>query len=515
MATNKKLRTPLIKPRTQGGSFYTFGSAIEDIGLNINEKSNRVELTHYVLIDIPDFSADSLHANGHYDTENSGDMLFAESFQNYALNLETVARNQDNYNFTINKTCSEKVFWKWLSATSNFDVTKDGDIYHETSDNKIVKAFGQISAGAQRSDDYGIYNETFVQIPSSYGEMECFFVDDPDENYNMLISSYDCSTNIENIQVDELDSDSYIKTTGLSAKTISDKTEDESTENYKLGTKSMLSLVLDINKLRQIYNDNTLSYDDLGFGENNNYNQSSYTFNAVLVYYSIFDDNNNESLATNLYGIYIIDKATKIDDNTYSFPRLEKRKTSQSETGTSFSFRLNIKPTSAYSGDVTVIDNSTATYSMSEDFNDVLRNLNTTIRTLSNNVKVMYDLAQYNKSIRDLASQAIDKVNDLELTVNNIKHNTNKNEKIYINDPYFTSDDYLPITKDTAKQALSVMLPRFNFKQNQGGIDININDIRNLPENIQNICNSLYNEVDGKKYIDIFNLLVLLITATK
>ena len=34
---SKKLRTPIIMPRKQGGTFYTFSSAMEDIGLNINE----------------------------------------------------------------------------------------------------------------------------------------------------------------------------------------------------------------------------------------------------------------------------------------------------------------------------------------------------------------------------------------------------------------------------------------------------------------------------------------------
>ena len=70
MATNKNLRTPIIKPRTQGGTFYTFGSAMEDIGLNLNSSSNKVELSHYVLLDIPSFGKSSgeliLGTNGSY-----------------------------------------------------------------------------------------------------------------------------------------------------------------------------------------------------------------------------------------------------------------------------------------------------------------------------------------------------------------------------------------------------------------------------------------------------------------
>ena len=56
----KMLRTPLIKPRAQGGTFYTFASALEDIGLNINELGNKVMLSHYALLDLPPFDAASM-----------------------------------------------------------------------------------------------------------------------------------------------------------------------------------------------------------------------------------------------------------------------------------------------------------------------------------------------------------------------------------------------------------------------------------------------------------------------
>ena len=46
-----------IRPmRTQGGTLYTFNSALEDIGLNINESKNTVKLTNYALLDIPECS---------------------------------------------------------------------------------------------------------------------------------------------------------------------------------------------------------------------------------------------------------------------------------------------------------------------------------------------------------------------------------------------------------------------------------------------------------------------------
>ena len=529
MATNKRLRTPLIKPRTQGGSFYTFGSAIEDIGLNINEKSNRVELTHYALLDIPSFSKESMFVNGNYDNALTGDMIFAESFQNYALNLETIVRNQDEYNFTINKTCSEKVFWKWLfkvtgKTSSSFTQTSNSKYYIEND--PIVKGFGQISAGAQRSDDFGIYNETFVQIPSSYGQMICMFKKDPDDNYNSLTSSYQSGELIENITSEEYNaSDKIITTTGLNCESIVDDVDNMS---YVIDDMSMFSLELDINNLREYYGEASLTYDDLGFGSTieNVHNRenapSTYNFNAVLVYYSIFDANGNDVLSTNLYGIYVIDRAMDDSDITdghtdnkhYKYPTLQKRKTTQAETGTSFSFRLNIKTTSAYSGDVQIIDNSSSAYTMTTDFNDVLRNLNTAIRTLSSNAKLMYDMSQSNKAIQQLASQAIDKVEDLEMTINSMKNSSGQNEMIMLKSPNPTYNSY-EFNKDTAKAILNIAETQFDFKNGKASLHFPEEHVLTLPENAQNICRSLSTGVSGSEYFDVFKLLTLLVAASK
>ena len=110
----KNIRTPLIKPRNNGGTFYTFGSALEDIGLNINELSDKIALSHYVLLDLPETS------NIQGDNFN---IAFADSLQNYALNFETVVRNEDNYNFSEKLTVSESM--------------NDGGRYSEKKPSKI------------------------------------------------------------------------------------------------------------------------------------------------------------------------------------------------------------------------------------------------------------------------------------------------------------------------------------------------------------------------------------------
>ena len=54
MNYNKKFKTPLLQPmRTNCGSLYTFSSALEDVGLNINERNNIVKLSKYAILNLP------------------------------------------------------------------------------------------------------------------------------------------------------------------------------------------------------------------------------------------------------------------------------------------------------------------------------------------------------------------------------------------------------------------------------------------------------------------------------
>ena len=52
-------RTPLLrKLREEGATLYIFPSASEDIGLNLDSRTNNAALSHYALLNIPQFTAD-------------------------------------------------------------------------------------------------------------------------------------------------------------------------------------------------------------------------------------------------------------------------------------------------------------------------------------------------------------------------------------------------------------------------------------------------------------------------
>lgn len=428
MATNKNLKTPIIKPRLQGGTFYTFSSALEDIGLNINTNQNKVTLSHYALLNIPDFgvaggpagSFDTL-ATTEFSDVNKGDYSFAEGFENYVLNLETVLRNQNSYNFASSLTVSERCFWKWLSK-SCMDFQPDpndttGKYFIDA--NSIVKCFGEISSSAQRSDDYGMYNETFVQIPSSFGQMRILYKNFEDNN--MYVSDNEIHgitpTYIENINEEDFNPDDHdFLHTGISSHAIYD-----ASTAYIIGEHDCMGLVTDINDYKSYYNEPGLTYDDMAM-DDNYIIRSNFGFNAILVYYSVYDSEGNSILSTNAYGLLLLNSAKEAPtEGLYKFPELVKTKSTATASGTSYSFRLNIKTTSVYSTQIVANDNATAAYSMSTDFNDVIKNLNTAIDIISSNANLISKIYTDNTSIKALAINAIDEIEQLKPIVSKME----------------------------------------------------------------------------------------------
>lgn len=228
-----KHKTPIIRqPRTKGGTLYVFPSATEDIGLNLNERRNKVILSHYALLNIPvsdsKYSKNDILDNtrnrfnptnipGHYASavdssyKRPGHIL-AASLQNYALNFETVLRNQRTYDYSSPVTVSERVFWKWLKETGaiRWVYNKNSNTFIEepeitinaageavqTGYSRVVQSIGEIKSGANTYDTFGVFNETYVNIPSSYGGSTQYFKQYIDDNYQ-LGTAYKTSSFLE------------------------------------------------------------------------------------------------------------------------------------------------------------------------------------------------------------------------------------------------------------------------------------------------------------------------------
>jgi hypothetical protein len=505
--------TPFVKRmRTNGGTIYTFSSAVEDIGLNINERNNVVKISHFALLDVPPiqqqssskivenrFNVTNLTGAFEYEQGNpsikDGRVLIAESFQNYALNLESNLLNSADYNPTLVRTVSERVFWKWLKETGSIRWSKDTSVgskqyWSEEIDadgsagyNSVVKYVGLVSAGNVRTDSFGTYNETYILIPTSHGQTDAYFetIDDdnyyhgmeispanPNENilgrgnytlphpdglsysayYDFVDSStqvvapdgtwdmtYDNSTGIpssgwwytaegrEPTGVENTyftDSSSY-QTTGIYNVDLK-YTKGGSTVEYKRSKVDCLSLVFNLDELKGIYEDTELTYDKMAiqYSVNDNFN-----FNAVLIYYTVYNSTMDEILGRNLLGVLFIDapsgNSSNIPNDGIIIPSLEKIQSGPTGFGTSYSLRLNIKTDNMVDDTgATIVDMATSDQLYAEDWTAAFANLNTAVNLLTQNTGVIQNISEQYIEVQSTQTQIINDLQSLQYQVNDI-----------------------------------------------------------------------------------------------
>lgn len=601
-----KIKTPIIRPlRTKGGTLYTFSSAVEDIGLNINESYNKVRLSHYALLDIPngdEISMDDNYNEKNYrinkfnvfsmpgamwermgiDAKNNNDgynggmtetvnQQIAQSFLSYALNMETVIRNSGKYDYTTSLSTSERIFWKWLKETGairwTYNDEDNGYFREDTNDvnyKSVVKSFGKIDAMSQRSSDYGMYNEVFVNVPSSFGYINpIFFKRVEDKNYssgrvykttftetlenisgeNKILSTdglynvpffdnedemnnwdasiiyttennnesvnywFQMNGNIPSIANNTLNNYGYYiidQNINLEDKNITDEyaLNDLITVDYtKMDTSTDLkyqflrskldcmSLELDLNNIQDTnaYKNRIInSYDDLAIGDDTN-EERNYEFNVILLYYSIFDNNDN-ILATNLYGVYFLDSPIDLKSESsslnFELPRLSKQQSSGDGFGTSYSFRINIRTSSIYDNtESQIFDDGSSENSVVTDFNNVVANLNRSVELLAKHVKnsdrLVDEYNNVNRLIIDTRDrlQIVEKnLNDLLFTeLNDVTFNDVTTKTISVDDNIKFSNNIKFITEN--KNVINITEENISFDANILANNINTNDL--------------------------------------
>ena len=488
--------TPFVKRmRTSGGTIYVFSSATEDIGLNINEKNNDVRISHFALLNIPSIQNPSninenrfnLYAiDGALEYANAGDIkdgrvLIAESFQNYALNFEANLLNQATYDATLQRTVSERVFWKWLKETGAIRWANPSNGYWmeaEDSDgslgyNTVVKYVGLVSAGNVRSDSFGTYNETYIMVPTSHGQMEAYFEQTEDTNYyhgmeigglgenilgretwlqphpdglsyrgfydfvdsstqvgsNPYLLYYDASPGWwytaegrEPLQKKTYmtDTSAYL-TTGIYD--VSLKIEGPSTVEFKRSLVDCMGLVLDLNKLRTIYGDDNLTFDSMATGDNAI--NDRFEFNAVLVYYSVYNAVQDTVLATNLLGILFLDAPSGtsqlISGDGILIPSLEKIQSTTGGFGTSYALRLNIKTDNMLDDTgAIIVDAPPSDIFEAENWNLAFAELGKAVNILTRNNSVLNYISDQYVTLQSNQTQMLNSLTTLQAQVNAI-----------------------------------------------------------------------------------------------
>lgn len=429
------IRTPLLRPlRDNGATLYVFPSANEDIGLNLNSRATGVAMSHYALLNLPVMF-------GNTDPKSES-IAIATDLQNYMMNFECTLLNQDSYNYQEYHTVSERAFFHWLKSFGtrhikdfklNLDRTQNSnDVYYKEADNtnRVVQCFGAIDAGNSLSTEFGMFNETYVNIPTSYGNGPVFFkqVQDTSETNYIYGKTYNTGDS-EHLQGRKNNVDTL--------KILSDvKPRYDSDTSYKLD--DAYEIVKDINEIqsacRVFTNDKNIqinSYDDVNIDQKTQFsgkycdittNPCEFGFNAILLYYSVYDQNDTTktAYAINLFGIVFLDSPSSVQNGQAKIPSLIKKKSFGGANkanffGNSYSFRVNIKTLSVYDNtDAMIQDNTTMSSINSVDFSDVVSNLNRAIDVMNTNVQSTMAIQDAYMSTLKLTDENKQKLQELE-----------------------------------------------------------------------------------------------------
>ena len=388
------MATPLINPlRVQGGTFYTFSSAVKDIQKTFTDDDARFVFSKFALLDIPDVATPTLNYENYVVWEGIGassgggtssvpflssdnNVNIALSFQNYVLNFEEeILQGTNNlaqeYDPTQLYTPSERIFWKWMTqinavrfrsasiseATINNQFTEeDPTSYYK----RVVKYIGDIDVVNNVSKGGHAYSEVYINVPTTHGGTPLIMWKPyTDSNYapsrawnngNTYIVGRD-SGSIHPSGLDLrafYDNDSATSyTTGATFGNINNWI---GTAAIPLGTgkpvklSEMDGVVLnwDPNVYKPIVDDPNISI----IAEYNASDAASdFSFNAALVYYDTYSSSNSTNKATNLYGVLILDDYINQGSGIAYLKRFDKFKPNKITklNGNGYSLKLDLK----------------------------------------------------------------------------------------------------------------------------------------------------------------------------
>ena len=359
------MATPLVRiPQPQGGTMYAFASAARDITRAFNSADINFEFSKFALLDLPDFT-DSVNGSNTIDfnlnlKEQSGaaynanmpNVDFAQTFQNYALNLEELLLKDDDYDPILLQSDSEKIFFKWLSSLGAIDFRptdsnesstgayseNDNAILGGSNYDKVVKYLGSIDAENDVAYQGNTYHEVYINVPTSVGYTPLVLFKPTDYN----TSATKLYLDVNNTNVEGREGQTH-PDPNINLLPIVDAGSTANTAAYyDIQTNATNSVQIDWD---------TVSYEPI---QNNPDVESlldyaktgqQFRFNAVLVYYDLYSSSIPANRATNLYGILILDDITDAYGPGSKIHEQIKFKPNEVTglNGNAYSLKLNLK----------------------------------------------------------------------------------------------------------------------------------------------------------------------------
>lgn len=370
------MATPLIRiPQEQGGTMYAFSSAARDLTRAYYNPDIVFEYSKFALLDLPVVDEPSGGATNNYiqfnnlfeggpvapvngvpgiapnydgdSPDDNANRHFANTFQNYALNLENFILTDDDFDNSIYSSDAEKIFFKWLNEIGAFrtrpansqeaasgynrSVEENDSIQNGSEYSQVVKYLGNVDVTNDKNYNGDTYNEVFINVPTSAGYTPTVLF--KNSSYNTTATSYEPGSFINgrdgqehpdaNIDLGSL-ADSNNGTINI---------DSNSTYNYGIEWSPVMYAAIEGDaKLNTIQD-----YSKRG---------GDFRFNAILVYYDVYSKSNPGNRTTNLYGVILLDNFKNDPNSTgWYLPELSKYKPNEVTglNGNAFALKLNVK----------------------------------------------------------------------------------------------------------------------------------------------------------------------------
>lgn len=467
---------PMLKPlKLSGGSLYVFPSASNDIAKTFSDDDARFVFDKYVLLDLPDVKTptnlsndlvfESIGANPNISSIpvppglNSDDNFnIASAFQNYCFNFESLILSGQNdaaqpYDNSNSLTVSERVFWKFLKemnvirweGATNESSTTDRFVEDKTNNfyKKVVKCIGDIDIVNSVNRESGTYTEVYIHVPTQFGNTpEVLFKTIDDSNYTPnrnWVGSGEFISGRNSSSVSPVglslrawyDNDAtnvYSTYTNFNTVTNTNKTVNLdgslSTKNVSISNLDGVCIDFDVDNYSRAISNGYTRFDEL----NTSLASEDFSFNVVLLYYTVYSVSNPSQSSRNLYGVLFVDNFTPTTTSGSFINRINKVKPNRftGVNGNSFGVKLNIK-FDAYS-------ESVATETSINDFSVFSMDLFADMMTKLNDANDRFlDILEVNENLRNqiiaLQGALIDsanlqsftnRLNAIETTLNNM-----------------------------------------------------------------------------------------------
>jgi len=421
---------------------------------NIETPSSKENFLQFHTIDGANFASNPLGIGADQNIN------LIQSLQNYALNFEDLLLNDNNYDSTNKKSVAERVFFKWLkelgavrfkeaiSTEKNPAITSKRFVEESTQTSgtqryqRVIEYLGSIDAINNVDKAGEAYTEVFINIPTTVGTTPVILMQAlSDVNYqsDMIIkpspdNEYINGRGTATIHPDGLsieafyDYDAGIIYTDPNANWHGSLTTNTYfTEPITFEDPSNILITkdntqygggwTDITYLRSKLDGISIDFDPESYTDividpavntiqeyNSVYKSKNFEFNAVLIYYDIYETSNPNNRATNLYGILFLNNVTPTTQGGF-IDRTKKIKPNSITglNGNAYSLTFNLKTdTSIENSTVFRVINDYSTFSM-DLFIDASTQMQEAVKILTETQSQYYDV--------------VNRVNELENSV--------------------------------------------------------------------------------------------------